>query len=83
MWSVNIEVSISGEYQALGVNTGWLSEYQRSLRTGTGVTAISDDRYKCTMQVIVISLGPFCSARENVGCTWKCRRTDKEFTNIV
>ena len=43
MWSVNLEVSMSGEYQTLGGFSGRPSEYLGSLMTGTRVTAISDD----------------------------------------
>jgi len=37
MWSVNLDESISGEYQTLGGNSGRPLEYLRSLMTGTGV----------------------------------------------
>jgi len=37
MWSVNLDASISGEYQTLGGHCGRPSEYLGSLMTGTGV----------------------------------------------
>ena len=37
MWSVNLDASISGEYQTDGGHSNQLSEYLRSLMTGTGV----------------------------------------------
>jgi hypothetical protein len=46
MWSVNLDVSISGEYQMLGGHSSWLSESLGSLIIGTGVTGISDDWYR-------------------------------------
>jgi len=49
--------------------------------TGTEVTGISDDRYRSTMGVIVISLEALWSAGENFGCTWECRRTNAWITN--
>jgi len=83
MWSVNYEVSISGEYQTLGGYSGRPSEYVRSLTTGTGVTGISDEWYRSMMAAIVISLGACQSAGENFGCTWKCRRTNTGITNLL
>jgi len=38
MWCVNIEASISGEYQTLGGHSGWPSEHLGSPITGTGVS---------------------------------------------
>ena len=81
MWSVNLEASISGEYQTLGGHSSRPSEYLGSLMTGTGVTGISDYWYRSTMGVIVMSLGTCRSAGENFGCTWMCRRTNAEITN--
>jgi len=49
--------------------------------TGTGVTGISDDCYRSTIRVIVISLGTRRIAGENLWCTWMCRRTNAEITN--
>jgi len=43
MWSVNLEASISGEYQTLGGYSGRPSELLGSLTTATGATGISDD----------------------------------------
>jgi len=43
MWSVNLEASISGEYQTIGGYSDRPSEKLGSLTTGTGVTGISDD----------------------------------------
>jgi len=83
MWSVNLEASISGEYQTLGGYSGRPSEELGSLTTGTGVTGISDDWYRSTMGVIVISLGAGQSAGENFGCTWECRRTNTGITNTL
>jgi len=50
--------------------------------TGTGVIGISDDWYRSTMGVIVISLGTRQSAGENFGHTWMCWGTNAEITNI-
>ena len=81
MWSVNLEASISGEYQTLGGYSGRPSLGLESLTTSTGVTGISDDWYRSTMGVIVISLGARRSARENFGCTWEGRQTSTGITN--
>jgi len=81
MWSANLEASISGEYQTLGGHSGWPSELLGSLVTGTGVTGISDDWYRSIMGVIGISLEACRSARENIGCTGECRRTNVGITN--
>jgi len=43
MRSVNLEASISGEYQTLGEYSGRPSEDLGSLMTGTGGTGISDE----------------------------------------
>jgi hypothetical protein len=37
MWIVNLEASISGEYQSIGGHSGWLWEQLESLMTCTGV----------------------------------------------
>ena len=83
MWSVSFEVSISGEYQTLGGHSGRLSEQLGSLMTGTEVTGISDDWYRTTMGVIVISLRACRSARGNFCCTGECRQTNAGITNKV
>jgi hypothetical protein len=43
MWSVNLEASISGEYQTLAGYVGRPLEELGFLMTGTGVTRTSDD----------------------------------------
>jgi len=37
MWSVNLDASISAQYQTLGGHSGWASESLGSLMTATGV----------------------------------------------
>jgi len=81
MWSVNLEGSISGEYQTLGGYSGRPSEWLGSVTTSTGVTGISHDWYRSTMGVIVILLGACRSTREIFGCSWECRRTHAGITN--
>ena len=46
MWSVNVEGSISGEYQTLERHSSRPSEQLGSLMTGTGVTGSSDYWYR-------------------------------------
>jgi len=57
------------------VNFRRVSDYRRALRPAFRVTEISDDWYRSTMGVIVISLGTPQCAGENIGCTWEsCRQ---------
>jgi len=49
--------------------------------TGTGVTGISDDWYRSTMGVSMISFGTHLSSGVIVGCTGTCRSTNSQFTN--
>jgi len=37
MWSVNLDVSISGEYQTLGGHSGWHSKYLEFVMSATDV----------------------------------------------
>jgi len=41
MWSVNLDVSISGEYQTLGVNSSQRSEELEALATSLGAQTTS------------------------------------------
>ena len=83
MWSANLEVSITGEYQTLGGYSGQPPEKLGSPTTGTGVTGISDELYRSTMEVIGIRLGARWSAAEDFGCTCECRRTNAGITNTL
>jgi hypothetical protein len=49
--------------------------------TGTGVSGISDARYRSMMGVIVMRMGARRSAGENFGCTSECRQTNAGITN--
>ena len=53
------------------VNFRRVSDPRRAFRPAFRVSGISDDWYRSTMGVIVISLGTPRSARENFGCTWE------------
>jgi len=53
------------------VNFRRVSDPRRAFLPAFRVTAISDDWYRSTMGVIVISLRTPRSAGENVGCTWE------------
>jgi len=56
------------------VNFRRVSDLTRALQPAFRVTDISDDWYRSTMGVIVMSVGPPRSAGENFGCTWEHRR---------
>jgi hypothetical protein len=45
-----------------------VSDSRRAFQCSLGVTGISDDRYRSTMRLIVISLGICGSAGDNFGC---------------
>jgi len=53
------------------VNFRRVSDPGRAFRPAFRVTGISDDWYKSTMGVIVISLGTPRSSGENFRCTWE------------
>jgi hypothetical protein len=53
------------------VNFRRVSDRRRAVEPAFGVTEISDDWYRGTMGVIVISLGTPRSARENYEYTWE------------
>jgi len=53
------------------INFRRVSDPRRAFWPAFGVTEISDDQYRSTMGVIVISLGTPWSAGENFGCTWE------------
>ena len=53
------------------VDFGTVSDPRRAFQPAFGVTGISDDLYRSTMGVIVISLRTPRSAGENFGCTWE------------
>jgi len=53
------------------VNFRRVSDSGRAFRQAFGVTGISDDRYRSSMGVIVISLRTSRSAGENFACTWE------------
>ena len=53
------------------VNFRRVSDPRRAFRPAFGVTEITDDWYRSTMGVIVISLGTPRSARENFRCIWE------------
>jgi hypothetical protein len=59
IWSVNLNASISEEYQTLGGDSGRLLE-----------SGMSDDWYRSTMGGFVISLGIPWSTGVNFQCTW-------------
>ena len=46
-----------------------VSDTRRAFRLAFGVTGISDDWYRSSMGVIVISVGTPLSTEENFGCT--------------
>jgi len=81
MWSVNLEASISGEYQTLGEHSTRPSALLPYLMTGTWVPRISDGWYRSTMGVIATSLGARRRAGEIFGCTWECCRSNAGITN--
>jgi len=53
------------------VNFSRVSDPKRAFWPAFTETGISDDRYRSTMRVIVISLKTPRSAGENFGCTWE------------
>jgi len=53
------------------VNFRSVSDPRRAFRPAFRVTEISDDWYRSTMGVIVLSLETPRSAGENFGCTWE------------
>jgi len=53
------------------VNLRRVLDPRRAFQPAFRVTEISDDRYRSTIGVIVISLGTPRNAGENVGCTWE------------
>jgi len=53
------------------VNFRRILDPTRAFRQALGVTGISEDWYRITMEVIVISLKTSQSTRENFGCTWE------------
>ena len=53
------------------VNFKRVSDHTRAFWPAFGVPEISDDWYRSTMGVIVISLGTPWSAGENFRCTWE------------
>jgi len=55
----------------LSVNSRRVSDPRRAFQPAFGVTGISDDWFRSTMGVILISLRTPRSAEENFGCTWK------------
>ena len=63
------------------VNFRRVSDPSRAVRLASGDTGISDDEYRSTMGVIVISLDTCQSTGENFECTWECRRTSMETTS--
>jgi hypothetical protein len=48
-----------------------VSDPRRLFQPAFGVTESSNDQMSSTMSVIIISLGTFRSARENIGCIWE------------
>ena len=77
MWSVNLEASISGEYQTLGGHSGRPSEELGSLMTGTGVTGSDCDKFGNTSErrrELWVHLGASGSAGDKPGSTWERRR---------
>jgi hypothetical protein len=56
IWSVNLKVSMAGEYQTMEEHSGRPSKYLRSMITGIGITGISNVWYTSTMEVIVMTL---------------------------
>jgi len=52
------------------VNFRRVTDPGRAFRPAIGVTGISDDWYRCTLGVIIISLRTPWSTGENLGCTW-------------
>jgi len=69
------------ECKLRSINFRRVSDPRRAFCPALGVTGISDDWYRSTMGVIVISLGTRQSAGENFGCTWECRWTNLAITN--
>jgi len=65
------------------VNFRGVSDPRRAFQPAMRVTGISDDWYRSTMEVIVISLGIRRSAGENFRCTWECRRTNAGVTSTL
>ena len=53
------------------VNFRRVSDPRRAFQPAFGVTEISDDWYRSTVEVIVTSMETPRSARENFACTWE------------
>ena len=56
---------------------------RRAFQLAFGVTRICDNRVWHSFEVIVISLGPRQSARENLGCPWVYCWTNQEIRNRI
>jgi hypothetical protein len=69
------------ECKLRSVNFRRVLDPRRAFWPALGVTGISDDGYRSTMGVIVISLGTPPSTTENFGCTLESRQTNGGITS--
>jgi hypothetical protein len=69
------------ECKLRSVNFRRALDSRRVFQSALGVTGISHDAYRSTMEVIVISLGIHRSNGEKIGCSWECCWTNVGITS--
>jgi hypothetical protein len=69
------------EYKLKRVISSRVLDPRRAFGPALEAYGIADDCYENRIEMIVRSLRIHMSARENIGCTWKCHQTNTGITN--